>query len=433
MQNTETTLISMISKLPDLFRQRADSLAEFSAITRNEYMTLVEDSLQGADYLPGLLEHLQTLLGCNMLAAISLLTGVPEVDVLGTLDKVSTKRDPLNSAMSGGSRLAKLIGSESTRIGLPTYENLPMAIGESSRRKSGGRRNINGGMAGNNASQKSYNSDSMNTKDSNNVNTNIGDNSGNSMGNHYDSSQDNRKITTNNNDSSKGKRGQGFGKDNMRTLTEASELSTGKQFTVTFERDGNKAEVLMSLRLAVMLASTQEVQTLLTLSDQTNTFSERRLKVQAGQLKFWKDLVFCNDLIEQARKNRFKDKTGYYSRMMDRRSSNWLSGLLSFDLSINNASAIMIVEQETVDALSAEMGGDFDEFAVRKQVFDDTLTVYIAVVDTRFNQITIYTRGMDESTTLSVSDLKGKGGKGGGNVDDIIRAYTSGNTPNPFG
>ncbi len=380
MQNTETTLISMISKLPDLFRQRADSLAEFSAITRNEYMTLVEDSLQGADYLPGLLEHLQTLLGCNMLAAISLLTGVPEVDVLGTLDKVSTKRDPLNSAMSGGSRLAKLIGSESTRIGLPTYENLPMAIGESSRRKTGGSRNLN--------------SDA---------------------------------------DGSKSKGGQGLGKDSVRTLTEASELSTGKQFTVTFERDGNKAEVLMSLRLAVMLASTQEVQTLLTLTDQTNTFSERRLKVQAGQLKFWKDLVFCNDLIEQARKNRFKDKTGYYSRMMDRRSSNWLSGLLSFDLSINNASAIMVVEQETVDALSAEMGGDFDEFAVRKQVFDDTLTVYIAVVDTRFNQITIYTRGMDESTTLSVSDLKGKGGKGGGNVDDIIRAYTSGNTPNPFG
>tara|TARA_Y100001960_G_scaffold181169_1_gene190032 strand:+ start:414 stop:1712 length:1299 start_codon:yes stop_codon:yes gene_type:complete len=432
MQNTESTLISMIAKLPDLFRQRADSLAEFSAITHNEYITLVEDSLQGADYLPGLLEHLQTLLGCNMLSAISLLTGVPEVDVLGTLDKVSTKRDPLNSALTGGSRLAKFIGSESSRIGLPTYENLPMAIGESSRRNSK-RRNINGDMAGNNASQKSYNSNSMNQTTKNSGNTSVGDNSGNVMGNTFDNSQDNRKISNYNNDSSKGKRGQGFGKDNMRNLTEASDLSTGKQFGVTFERDGNKAEVLMTLRLAVMLASTDEMQNLLTLTDQTNTFSERRLKVKAGQLKFWKDLVFCNDLIEQARKNRFKDKTGYYRRMMDRRSSNWLSGLLSFDMSINNASAIMIVEQDTVDGLAAEMGGDFDEFAVRKQVFDDTLTVYIAVVDTRFNQITIYTRGMDEYTTLSVSDLKGKGGKGGGNVDDIIRAYTSGSNPNPFG
>lgn len=429
MQNTETTLISMISKLPDLFRQRADSLAEFSAITHNEYMTLVEDSLQGADYLPGLLEHLQTLLGCNMLAAISLLTGVPEVDVIGTLDKVNTKRDPLNSALNGGSRLAKFIGSESTRIGLPTYENLPMAIGESSRR----RRDIKGDMAGNNASQKSYNSNSMNQTTKNSGNVQVGDNSGNTIGNNFDNSQDNRKISNYNNDSSKGKRGQGYGKDNMRNLTEASDLSTGKQFSVTFERDGNKAEVLMTLRLAVMLASNDEVKNLLTLTDHTNTFSERRLKVKAGQLKFWKDLVFCNDLIEQARKNRFKDKTGYYRRMMDRRSSNWLSGLLSFDMSINNASAIMIVEQDTVDSLAAEMGGDFDEFAVRKQVFDDTLTVYIAVVDTRFNQISIYTRGMDEYTTLQVSDLKGKGGKGGGNVDDIIRAYTSGANPNPFG
>ena len=66
---------------------------------------------------------------------------------------------------------------------------------------------------------------------------------------------------------------------------------------LVFERDGNKAEVLMTLRMAVMLASNDEVKNLLTLTDHTNTFSERRLKVQAGQLKFWKDLVFCNDLI----------------------------------------------------------------------------------------------------------------------------------------
>ena len=432
MQTTETTLISMLSKLPDLFRQRADSLAEFSSITRNEYITIVEDSLHNADYLPGLLDHLQVLLGCNMLAAISILTGVPEVDVIGTLDKISTKRDPLNSALNGGSRLAKFIGSESASIGLPSYNGLVQAIGESSRKHKPSRA-INGDMAGAGATQNAYNSDSMNTNDSNNVNLNAGDSSGNMMGNHFESNTDNRKVSNFNNDSSKGKRGNGYGKDTHKALTESSELSTGKQFEVVFERDGNKATVLMSLRLAVQLASTDEISTLLTLSDRSNTFSERKLKVKAGELKFWNDLVFCNDLIEQARKNRFKDKTGYYSRMMDRRNSNWLSGLLSFDMSINNASAIMIVEQETVDSLTAEMGGDFDDFKVRNQIFKDTLTVYIAVVDTRFSQITIYTRGMDESTVLRTSDLKGKGGGKAGNVDDIIRAYTSGNSPSTFG
>lgn len=449
MQNTETTVISFLNKLPELWRQRADSLAEHSAITRNEYITLVEEPLSSLDYLPSLLSHIEVLLGCNMLSSISLLVGMPTVDVIGTLDKVATKRDPIGSALGGGSKLAAFVSGESARIGLPAYKDLQLCIGEA---RTGSNRTIRGDMvSGANATQKSYNSDSFNNTDSNNVNQHNANNtdkkdsdnknstfdnhnSNNVVGNTNTDQSDHRKITTYNNDSSKGKSKASFGKDTLRQLTEASALSTGKQFEVNFERDGNTCPVLMTLKLDVNLIASEDMRTLVAFSDQTNTFGERLLKAKAGHLSWGKDIILQNDLIDQARKNRFRDKTGYYAKMMSRRSSNWLSSILSFDMSINNASGVMVVSQQTVDDLTAELGGELSDFEVRSRVFKDSLTVYIAVVDTQWDSITLYTRGQKEYTTMRASDLTGgkSTGKMTGNVDDIIRAYNSGANPQIF-
>lgn len=456
MSSTESTLIGLVNKLPDLWRQRSDSLAEFSSITRNEYITLVEESLSSQDYLPGLLEHLSTLLGCNMIASVALLTGVPEVDILGTLDKVSTKRDPMGNALKSGSFLTKMIGGESTKsVGLPAYDRLAQAIGEASMSRRDrfnsrfGSHSLN--KENKDALRAQHNKDERAGKFDQNaqatpepapaqqstpkepVNAKSGkqnsqDNSGKpQQQNQQQPQQQNAKPSKV--EGKRGSVGMSFGKGTIDTLTEASDLSTGKQFEIVFERNGNRAPILMDLRLAVSIASTDEIKNLLTITNHADTWDERKLKVKAGQLKFWRDLIFCIDRLEEARKARFKDKTGYYSKMMDRRSSNWLSGLLSFDMSINNASAVMVIDEDTCSELTAELGGDISEPLVRQQVFNDTLTVYIAVVNTRYGRVTIYTRGQEESNNLPLSTFKGSGGSKAGNVDDIIRAYTSGATP----
>lgn len=400
-QSTETTLVSMLSKLPDLWRQRSDSLEEYVAITRNEHITLIEEHLTSLDYLPGLLDKIQIHLGSNMLAAISLLVGVPEVDVTDVLDKVSTKRDPLGSAIKSGSRLGTFIAGESTRVGLPAYEQLPFVALESRRGKAKGNGDVYEADVNNNYLALDQ------TKNTTNIDR-----------------------STKNYDSTKGKSSASLGKDTLRNLNEIGSLTTGKQFEVLFERDGNKAPVVLTLSLALNTLPTDELKSIIVFSDQMNTFTERMIRAKAGQLSYVKDIIFCNDLIDEARKNRYRDRTGYYRQMMERRSKNWLAGLLSFDMSINNASSVMIVDRETLDSLTAELGGSFDDLEVRNRVFKDTLTVFIAAIDIRWGRVTIYHRGSDTVSTVEVSDLKSS--KGGGkqtNVDDIITAYRSGATP----
>ncbi|ANZ48080.1 putative virion structural protein [Erwinia phage vB_EamM_Asesino] len=409
----ETSVVNILSRFPDLLRQRAESTEEFNAILNNEHITLVEQSLLGLDYLPGILEKLQIMLAANQLTAISLLVGVPEVDILGTLDKVSTQRNVLDNAARSGARLAKFAAGESSRFGLPSYDKTAIAVGESRR---GGRRSDF--MQGNNSKYDDYSS--------------VGDTMNNIDASHHDNRQDNRTTnhTVNNIDNSgkNGKVAATLPSNTLKQLHEQEGLSNGKLFSVTFERDGNKVELPMQLRLAVKSLPTEQIETIIAFSDQTKTFWERVLRAKVGSLSYAKDIALCNDLIDEYRKNRFRDKSGYYRKMMEKKNGNWLSGLLSLSPSINNASSVMVVSQETIDGLSAQLGGDFDDFNVRQRVFQDTLTVYYVVVDTVWNRVTIYTRGQASPREMDKSDFS-KAKAGSGDVNKIIEAYRSGAQP----
>lgn len=422
-KDTEMTIVSMLSKIPELWRQRSDSLEEFVAITKNEHITLIEEHLTSLDYLPALLDKIQIHLGSNMIAAISILVGVPQVDVMDILDKVSTKRDPLGTAIKSGSRLGTFIAGESTRIGLPAYERLPLLALESSRGNNG-----NGNRTTHINNPVQTHRDEVSHHDV--YHNHFEDKHVEFHDRHLDRSVTNIDRSTNNYDNTKGKSATSFGKDTLRNLHDVGSLSTGKQFEILFERDGNKAPVIMTLSLAVKSLPTQDIKPILAFSDQMNTFTERLLRAKAGELSWMKDIIFCNDLIDKARKERYRDRTGYYREMMDRRTKNWLSGLLSFNMSINNASSVMVIDQETADSLTAELGGTLEDIEVRNRVFKDTLTVFIAVIDVRWGRVKIFHRGSTTFTTVEASDLKGSKSSGKStNVDDIITAYRSGATP----
>jgi hypothetical protein len=378
-KTVESSVLTFLAAFPALFRQRADSLEEFNSVLQNDYTTLIEQSLLGLDYLPGILEKMQMLLAGNTLTAISLLTGVPEVDVVGTLDKISTKRSSLDAAVRTGSALGAMAIGESRkgRFALPSYDKLALAVGESTRRMPGRE------------------------------------------------SRDRRTSETS------------MEKDFTKRLNEQEGLAGGKQFVVTFERNGNKIEVPMRVRLETSSTDTESIQNIILLGEQNRAFWERWLRLSTGKnggssavdkIRAAKDIAFSNDLIDEYRKNRFRDKSGYYSKMMEKKNGNWLSGLLSLSPSINNASALIVVSQETIDALEARLGGDFDDFNIRKRVFENTLTMYYVVVDQSWGRVTIYTRGQNGSQQLDKTDFS-KSKAGSADVNKIIEAYRSGAQP----
>lgn len=227
-----------------------------------------------------------------------------------------------------------------------------------------------------------------------------------------------------------GATGAAFGKgDYGKVLSTNDDLSTGKQFEFIIERDGNRVPVNLTVALAVSLIDPESLKSVLGVGGMSMMFEERIIKAKAGDLKWLRDIVFSRDIIDEMRKNRHRDKTGYYQKVMSRRSNNWLAGLLSMNWSVNNASSIIVASQETVDDLEVELGGPLSDFEIRSRVFKDTLTMLILVVDQRWEQVTIYHRGLDDATEVPFKDLRRSKGGNNMDVDEIIRAYNAGSAP----
>ncbi len=417
-KSIETSLVSLVNRLPDLIRRRHESLEEFNAgALHSDYLVMVEDRLQSLDYLPGILEKVQTRLAATTITAVTLLVGVPNVDVMDVLDSVQTRRSVLDAGVRTGSRFIGMVGGESTRkssrFALPSYDNLAIVAGESTRApRHHGANNVHSAAYQNGLA--------------------AGKAAGSELHLHQDHN-DNSKMTVNHYEGG-GKKAASISStlpsNAIKQLYESEGLSTGKQFSVVVERDGNKAELMLSLRLNTQIVPQEMMRTFLAFADSTNDFWDRVVRIKAGALRGWRDGFLQNDAMDEYRKNRFRDSTGMYKKMLANKNRNWLSGMLTFSPSINNASSVMIISSDTADAAIPYIGGDLDDDDVRMNVFKSTLLNYIIVVDEVWGRVKFYTRSLNGFQTIDKSDFT-KSGKSGGaaDVNRIIEAYRAGAQP----
>jgi hypothetical protein len=406
-EETKTLLSGIVTNLPDLFAQRGDSLPEYTRTTRNDFLTLVENDLLYLDYLPDVLDRGLSLISGYFLSAATLLVDVPEINVKRVLDKLAVKRDPIESILGSGAAIYKFVGTESLEYGLPSsgpaYHGSIAAecfaleadkVTEELKRE-----------------QRRLRGEQITEETEVNVNVN-----------------QNVNVDSGKGDGKKGGGG-GFGRNDLKTIDELSNLSTGKMLELTLERNGNKITVPLTIRLAVTNTDQESMKTIVSAAGVDNTFSTRWRRMRNGDLSFVKDLLFCHDLVAEARRARVRDKSGFYEHMMRRRNRNFLSGLFSLSPSINNASAFLVMSQETADEAAFHFGDDLDNFKVREKVFASTAAMIMAVVDTKWDTVTFYHRSVDASNTLSKSDLKRASKGANNNVEDIVKAYQAGNAP----
>ncbi len=442
-EEAKTLLSGVVTHLPDLWAKRGDSLIEFTRPTRNDFLTLVENDLITLDYLPDILDTAQTFVSGYYLSAVTLLVDIPEINIRRTLDQVSTRRDPVESILGSGSSAFKFVGTESFEHGLPALEHLGggsiAAECYALEAKHVAGRNIKGESELDikrleEIEQKLKLNEEKNGRDKerHELEKERSEVQKRLQEQGYDLSKLQLDLQREKfeHEKSRGTKSVGFGRDSLATIDELSNLSTGKTLEVNFERNGNKANIPVTIRLAVTDTDSLSMRTILSTAGIQNTFKERWRRMRNGELAMVKDLLFCHDLIAESRRVRIRDKSGFYEHMMRNQSKNFLSGLFSMNPSINNASAVLMVSEETAKAASIELGGSLDKFHIREKVFKSTAAMLLYVVDTKWDTVTIYHRGIDAVTTVTKRDIQRKKGKGGGSqVTDIINAYQAGSAP----
>lgn len=213
-----------------------------------------------------------------------------------------------------------------------------------------------------------------------------------------------------------------------------TDLSIGNNYSVTFSSKnstGQDVQVKTNVAIRLMvnyIASSSVVNILTNKESHDMDLKERFHSWKAGRLEFIKDLILCNDLIDKHKKNLLKDNTGLYKQIVSREINSKASAVLRGSPSVATASNICVVSTETISAAESKMYGKIKDFKFRKNLFDNTNMMILAVIDKSWERITFYYRNTEESTTLSAKDIisnnKSKSSDGGG-LNDLLKSFIS--------
>lgn len=336
----------------------ADSLIDYAQPTRVEPLTLVESSLYQQPYMEDVLQSCLNIFAGYYTQAIALSAEVAGVSVVKRLEQFNPRRDPRNSiAEYAFAAVTSKVAKESGTV----VSNEAMKFGlpalESDKPSQGGK----GPSVIELASRESLNS-----------------------------------------------------------LRENTNLSVGKMLEVSVIIDDKTFKIPVNVRLHTIPVPTVAMESILSAGTQDRSTKERYYEMKAGNLRFLKDFIGVSDLLDAHRKKVLKDPTGLYLKSLADKRGNTIAGFLSGKPSVASASQINIITEETSIALERAMGIKLSTSRGRAVMEANSSQMLLVVVDRDYNQVTIYHRGVEGATTMSVDSMKNAGK---GNGPDIMKMF----------
>ena len=389
---TAHSLINVATLATNILSEAAEgSLIDYTAVLRNEPIVMMEDSLVHQPVSSDVLKFLTNLFAGYYLQAVAITNNIGNVNVMQVLDRLNSKRDVLSNAkaefVSRESfsprtqfRLTPEISKESAQLMYPAYYR---------------------------PSVESYDEVSLESTVINN--------------------KDGDKSKTKNRDTVEV---HSTGKDTVKTITEAPNLSVGKIFEVVIENEGKRATIPVSVRLNPLGCSPGLAKEILSLGDVRNSTIERFRRWREGELEFINDLILCNDLVEKHYALLKSDKHGIYADILKRRRNNRLSALITQSTSLATASSMCVITEDTASDLQLAIGGKLSDPKVRSSVFARCSLMFLVVVDPELQFIRIYHRGIAYPMELTYGEIKNQAKGNGPDVMELLKAFSAGNRPN---
>lgn len=213
------------------------------------------------------------------------------------------------------------------------------------------------------------------------------------------------------------------------SLFESANLSVGKIFNVSIQKDEVKMTVPVSVRLLVNAVNEKSIISMLTLMSRDSSFVERWHSWRSGNIS-WKDLVFANDLIREAKKMMQNDKEGVISEIFQRSNNAKLNSLFgNHGINLASASNIYVITSEVANEIERKTGTKISSFKAREEMLKSGYTMILVVIDKTWERVTFYHRGIPLGTTVGVKDMRASNKGNGPDIMDFLKAYMIGTNP----
>ena len=387
------------------------SLSEYTRMARVCPRVLIEEGLRGLPYISELLHTNCNIFAGYYLTAVSMMADINGVSVLERLERLNPDRDPVRYAVHKYRKTQfgtedyqdSSLSVESFATGLPTKAKQQRMVALESMAWDDSRgRYVR-------ASVLAASLDAADPKDSSKPDEKDGKKG---------EGKDSRQIEVGNR-----------ARDAIVSVNENNNLGVGKILEVSLTNRGETISIPVTLTLAVGTTDSESLSHILGLWKRDYKFKERWHGMRSGELKFWREFVFMQDIIENQRKALIRDKSGYLSSMMAQSTKNTAAAAISGSASVATASSTIMVSAETARQIELECGFKFDDYGSRQRVFESTFAMLLFVVDTEWEMVKIYHRGIEHPTRLTIKELKSAGKGNGPDIAEILKAYQLGRAP----
>lgn len=415
--------IKMLADLP-----KGDSLVGYAQAGNVEPTALVDEDLRNCDLLPDTLQLAQSVFTGYYLRAFSMHNiSIGNTNAASRLDKFATRRSPAQAALAGpfvGSIASAALEEFEDRLvvdgesrELPDeIKELEEAVKKDAEASAALAVNVEATAAleANAMAPTGYTIKSQQPVGKNTPNSAYADNLKKSAKDGAISAILDNASTT-------------FSKSV--DINDPVNLGVGRLVNVTIKDNDCEVTVPVLIRVNAMYMATAPLVHILASGSKDISFGARFKKWRLGGIDFWRDLVLCQDLIDEHKKNLKTDKTGIYLQLMQKRRQNSLSAAVSMSLSANNASNIIIMSQASAEALEMKIYGKLKDFNTRQKLFQQGYGMLMFIVDKQWGRVRMYTRDIPEYTELSERDLKASNKGGGVDIGDVLNAFRAGSTP----
>lgn len=378
MSTNQKSTYEIITDLTYFLSQHSgNSLIEYTSPARAQPITLLDNRAAQLPYIESVLHSAVNVFSGYYLMAYNLALNVGSVDVLRTLDKLNPNRDPLLGTTGG-----RLGGVKLQSASLSEFQNtLPMYNQESPY------------VTERAYKQQSLADDVLREGELEPIETQID-------------------------------------RDFLRHHNENANLSVGKLLNVTVESNGSKASFPVMVQLLVSnVVPSVLAHTLSYGQGRDRSLRARWREYRAGMIEFWRDLVWCQDLVEENRDLLRNDTQGIFRNAQKSKSKNMLAGILSGTPSVATASQIVVMTTETAADIESKTRTKFSRFKDREKIFKEMYLMLVYVIDPDFERVTIYHRSIEAPTIVSVKELQRSNKKGGPDILDVLNAYTNKKNP----
>lgn len=158
---------------------------------------------------------------------------------------------------------------------------------------------------------------------------------------------------------------------------------------------------------------------------------------KAGEISFWKDLVFEADRVAKRKKALKADKDGILREIEDHRAKMLKQKLANYKTKDaqarqrNLCNSIVVCTKRTIDTVCRDIGVNLKSFSQRQTLMEDMFAIMLAVVDTNYGTVDLYMNGIDargEYTSKMIEATSKNGGDAIG-MKELLAVMSAGGMP----